>query len=260
MVSAARLRRAQEKAEASRPFGEKIASLTARVSAGLESVSHPLLERREGNRVHLLLITSDRGLCGGYNANLIRRAEALIREGNFEALEMTVVGRKGFDYFKRRDVTIVDQIINTQGGIGPELAVGLANKMIDRFVSGGVDRVLILYSRFRSALYQAPAVEQIIPIEIESLQGEGEQTEYLIEPGPGELLASLLPYAVEVRIRRAILEAVASEHGARMTAMDSATKNALEMIDQLTLEMNRVRQAAITTELMEIVSGAEALK
>jgi F-type H+-transporting ATPase subunit gamma len=151
-------------------------------------------------------------------------------------------------------------MIHTQGGIGPDLAVGLASKMIERFVSGGVDRVLILYSRFRSALSQVATLEQLLPIELESPQGESEQIEYLIEPDPRELLASLLPYAVQVRIRRAILEAIASEHGARMTAMDSATGNALEMIDRLTLEMNRVRQAAITKELMEIVSGAEALK
>jgi F-type H+-transporting ATPase subunit gamma len=263
MVSAAKLRRAQERVEASRPYGEKIASLASRIAVGIGGISHPLLEHRQGNRTHLLLITSDRGLCGGYNANLIRRAEAFIREDKLEGLELTVLGRKGSDYFKRRNVEIVDHIINTAGGIGPDLSVDLATKMVDRFVSRKVDRVIVLYSRFRSTLSQVPTLEQILPVEFESSLAEedgNQPVEYLVEPSSKDLLASLLPHAVQVRIRRAILEAVASEHGARMTAMDSATSNALEMIDRLTLEMNRTRQANITKELMEIVSGAEALK
>jgi F-type H+-transporting ATPase subunit gamma len=262
MVSAAKLRRAQERVEASRPYGEKIEALVLSLVSGLEGISHPLMEVREGTRTHILLVTADRGLCGGYNANLIRRAEAFLRDGAGVGSEFTLVGRKGFDHFKKRDLEIADSIVNPPGGLDPEMAGDLASKVIERFVSGWVDRVMVVYSRFRSALSQVPTVEQVMPVEVKT-ESQGDvvvPVEYLIEPSARQALDFLLPHAVEVKLRRAILEALASEHGARMTAMDSATNNALEMIDRLTLEMNRARQAGITKELMEIVSGAEALK
>lgn len=261
MVSAAKLRRAQEAAVEARPYAEKMADLLKNLSARVSSEAHPLLSVRPEKRIHLLLLTSDRGLCGGYNANLIRAAEAFVRgQDAGKGIQLALVGRKGADYFRRRRAEISDRHINVLATPPDELAAELAEKMIGRFVREETDAVYILYSRFRSALSQVPTLERLIPIAAEQQAGEEQLTEYLFEPGLEALLSSLLPKVVEVGIYRALLEAGASEHGARMTAMDSATTNASKMMGSLTLQMNRARQASITRELMEIVGTAEALK
>ncbi len=261
MVSAAKLRRAQEAVLQARPYAEKMAALLKNLSARVSAEAHPLLMGREEKKAHLLLLTADRGLCGGYNANLIRAAEGFLRsQGAEKEVHLTIVGRKGVDYFRRRQVEIADRYINVTNRPPEELACELAEKMIGRFRQEEADGVYILYSRFRSALSQVPTIEKLIPVTTGGEEGEGEITEYLFEPGVEALLSSLLPKVVEVVIYRALLEASASEHGARMTAMDSATTNAAEMISSLTLQMNRARQASITRELLEIVSTAEALK
>ncbi len=261
MVSAAKLRRAQEAVLAARPYAEKMAALLKNLSARVSAEAHPLLMAREEKKVHLLLLTADRGLCGGYNANLIRAAEGFLRSyGKEKEIQLTVVGRKGMDYFRRRKVEMADRYINVAKRPPEELAAELAEKMIARFLQEEADAVYILYSRFRSALSQIPTLERLIPVAAGGEAGEGHATEYLYEPGLAALLASLLPKVVEVGIYRALLEASASEQGARMTAMDSATTNAAEMISSLTLQMNRARQASITKELLEVVSTAEALK
>jgi F-type H+-transporting ATPase subunit gamma len=262
MVSAAKLRRAQEAAVAARPYAEKMTELLKNVAARVSSEAHPLLKVREERKIHLVLFTSDRGLCGGYNANLVRAAESFIRKNSDKAIELTLVGRKGADYFRRRRANIADRYINILAIPADELAAEIAQKIIARFLNGETDAVYILYSRFRSALSQVPTLEKLLPVALtKNSETEAQQfTEYLYEPGVEQLLASLLPRITEVAAQRALLESTASEHGARMTAMDSATSNAAKMIGSLTLQMNRARQASITRELMEIVGTAEALK
>jgi F-type H+-transporting ATPase subunit gamma len=234
----------------------------ANVAARVSSAAHPLLEGRDEKKILLVLFTSDRGLCGGYNANLIRAAEAFIRKNSGDTeIELALVGRKGADYFRRRRSAIADRYIGILATPADELAAEIGQKLIARFTNRETDAVYILYSRFRSALSQVPTLEKILPIALaESAEIAEHATEYLYEPGVEQLLASLLPRITDVAIQRALLEAIASEHGARMTAMDSATSNASKMIGSLTLQMNRARQASITRELMEIIGTAEALK
>lgn len=260
MVSAAKLRRAQGAVTAARPYADKLTALLRNVAARVGATAHPLLQQRQEERlVHVLLVTGDRGLCGGYNANLIRKAEALLQERGSDRVRMTIVGRRGFDFFKRRPVTIADKHINLFGGPTVELARTIGEQLAQEFAAGSSDAVYLIYSHFRSALVQVPTVERLLPILAEGGDGAG-AVDYRYEPDAAILLDRLLRQYVTVLIHRAFLEATASEHGARMTAMDSATSNASDMIERLTLDMNRARQATITKELMEIIGGAEALK
>jgi len=261
MVAAAKLRRAQEAAVQARPYAEKMTELLKNLSARVSREAHPLLRAREEKKVHLLLFTSDRGICGGYNANLIRAAEAFIRrEGAAKEIHLVLVGRKGADHFRRRRANIAERYINILATPAEELASEITEKLVARFVTGETDAVYLLYARFRSALSQVPTLEKLLPVALSEIESSEQPIEYLYEPGVEELLASLLPQVAEVAVYRALLEATASEHGARMTAMDSATSNASKMMGTLTLQMNRARQASITRELMEIVGTAEALK
>jgi F-type H+-transporting ATPase subunit gamma len=261
MVSAAKLRRAQEAAIMARPYAEKMTDLLRNLSGRVSREAHPLLKVREEKRILLLLVTSDRGLCGGYNANLIRAAEAFMRKQETgQAIQLVLIGRKGADYFRRRKADISDRYVNILATPPEELAAEIAEKIIGRFIRGETGAVYIVYSRFRSALSQVPTLEKLLPVALSEEERSEELTEYLYEPGVEALLSSLLPKITEVGIQRALLEATASEHGARMTAMDSATSNASKMMGTLTLQMNRARQASITRELMEIVGTAEALK
>jgi len=260
MVSAAKLRRAQDAATSARPYAEKLTGLLHNVAARVEGAAHPLLERRDEVRtIHLLMVTADRGLCGGYNSNIIRKTEQFLNEHGRDRVQLTIVGRRGFDYFKRRPVTIAEKHINLFGGPNSELARRIGEQLAREFAEGRTDAVYVVYNQFRSALVQVPTLQPILPIASEATAGTG-STDYRYEPDAAALLDRLLRQYITVLIHRAFLEAIASEHGARMTAMDSATSNASDMINRLTLEMNRARQATITKELMEIVGGAEALK
>jgi F-type H+-transporting ATPase subunit gamma len=261
MVSAAKLRRAQEAAVQARPYADKMTELLRNLSARVSREAHPLLRARDEHKIDLVLFTSDRGLCGGYNANLIRAAESFTRrEGSGKEINLVLVGRKGADHFRRRRAQIADRHINVLATPAEELASVIAEKVIERFIKGETDAVYILYSHFRSALSQTPTLQKLLPVAVSETENPEQLTEYLIEPSVEALLASLLPRVAEVAVFRALLEATASEHGARMTAMDSATSNASKMMGSLTLQMNRARQASITRELMEIVGTAEALK
>jgi F-type H+-transporting ATPase subunit gamma len=261
MVSAAKLRRAQEAAVQARPYADKMTDLLKNLSARVSREAHPLLKMREEKKIDLVLFTSDRGLCGGYNANLIRAAESFMRrEGSGKEISLVLVGRRGADHFRRRRAQIADRHINVLATPAEELASGIVEKVIERFIKGETDAVYILYSHFRSALSQLPTLEKLLPVALSETDNPEQLTEYLYEPSVEALLASLLPTVAEVVVFRALLEATASEHGARMTAMDSATSNASKMMGSLTLQMNRARQASITRELMEIVGTAEALK
>jgi len=260
MVSAAKLRRAQEKATEARPYAEKLTELLQHVAGRVDASSHPLLqERPEARSVDLLLVTADRGLCGGYNTNLIRRAEQFLQEYGAGRVRLTIVGRRGFDFFKRRNVNIADKHINLFGGPSAALAEQLATQLSHQYAEGTSDGVFLLYSAFKSPLVQTPTVEKLLPLTATGRDDTG-AADCIFEPTAAELLDRLLRRYVAALILHGFLEAVASEQGARMTAMDSATSNASDMISRLTLEMNRARQASITTELMEIIGGAEALK
>src|SRR6185369_16557166 len=260
MVAAAKLRRAQEAAQAARPYAEKLAEMLRTVAASAAELEHPLLAQRESERtIDLIVITGDRGLCGGYNTNLIRAAEAFIKRHPDATIRLTAVGNKGFGYFRKRPVGVAEEHTHLAAGPDHALAMQLATRVAHDFAAGETDGVYLVYSHFRSAMSQLPTVERILPV-VSEVSQEVAPPDYIYEPDPATLLDRLLRQYITTVIDHAFLESIASEHGARMTAMESATSNASEMIDRLTLAMNRARQAAITTELMEIVSGAEALK
>lgn len=261
LVSAAKLRRAQEALLNDRPYAESLSRLAGSVLAGQQ------MEPPPGAKPSALItvITSDRGLCGGYNANLLRRAEEQADEMRAEGLHPTffAIGRKAVEHFKRAGTLLAGQQINNTPRLATmELASSIAEMMLTEFRAGQFQQTAVVYSEFRSALSQRPAYERILPVEAAGTQpvdGVAGSTEYLIEPSRAELLPVVIQSYVESAVFHALLEAEASEHAARMTAMDSASNNAADMIDRLTLEMNRARQAGITRELMDIVGGAEAL-
>jgi F-type H+-transporting ATPase subunit gamma len=260
MVAAAKLRRSQEAVEHARPYADRIERLLATLAASEGAAQHPLIAQRPEQKVHLVLLTGDRGLCGAYNANLVRLAEAFLAQHGSTSL--TIVGRRGGDYFRRRNMVIEEQLPGPVGSPIAEVAGGLAAGLTARVLEGEVDAVYLVYSAFRSVLSQVPTTTRLIPVALTPGVGRGteERQDYLYEPSAAAVLANVVPRYVRAQVTRAFLEAAASEHGARMTAMDSATRNASELIERLTLEMNRARQATITKELMEIVGGAEALK
>jgi F-type H+-transporting ATPase subunit gamma len=260
MVAAAKLRRAQEAAERARPYSEKLVEMFGAVVADLEGAAHPLLARRDETRIELVVVTSDRGLCGGFNANLLRKAEAFVRERPGKQVVVTAVGKKAIEFLRRRAYTLAGERTDVMGKPPIESARAIAEGVTKRFADGETDAVYLLYSRFRSAVSQIPTVTPLLPVTRPEVADATAPSEYIFEPARPDLLAALLPRYIETLLMQALLESIASEHGARMSAMENATNNASDMIDRLTLSMNRARQAAITTELMEIVSGAEALK
>jgi len=261
MVAAAKLRRAQSAAVAARPYAQKLEHIVTHLVSRLPDDVHPLLRVPETTqRVLLLHVTSDRGLRGGYNSNLNRALEAYIVENASLTLSFEGIGRKGLDYLRRKSHSTIAQHAMPSVFEAPNVARSLAREVVRRFVDDEFDAIYLVYSNFRSALSQVPTVERLLPFE-RHVQETAPQSslDYVFEPGPEEIIGYLLPRLVEVRILRGLLEAGASEQAAAMTAMDSATRNASQMIDRLTLQMNRARQAAITKELMEIIGGAEAL-
>ena len=260
MVSAARLRRAQEAALAARPYAEKLEAVLQNLAAQREELAHPFLTERAENNITLIVMTSDRGLCGGFNSSLIREAEAFMRQRSEQKVSLILVGRRAYDHFKRRDVTIAEEHINLYGRLSADLAHDIGRRVGEQFLSGETDSFYVLYAKFRSALVQVPTLDKILPVASTQQTEDQSALDYLYEPAPQTLLASLLERYIDMLIYRAMLESVASEHGARMTAMDNATTNAVEMIDRLTLDMNRARQAGITRELLEIVATGESLK
>lgn len=264
MVSAAKLRRAQDGITAARPYARKMREVVTAVAGRAGADSHPLLTARDAKKLALLVVTSDRGLCGSFNSGLTRAAHRFLDEhrGGYEEISLFVVGRKGRDFFRRREIPIRKEYIGVLGSLSRGHAERMSNDLVGGFLSGEFDEVRIVFNEFRSAISQVTRFEKLFPIALEKAEGEaaGAGIDYLYEPGQKEILAILLPKYVETQIFRVLLESVAGEHGARMTAMDSATNNSVDMIARLTLQMNRARQATITTELTEIVSGAEALK
>jgi F-type H+-transporting ATPase subunit gamma len=271
LVDAAKLRGAQDAVTRARPYaqllGELLASLArSRTDAGMPP--HPLMEKREMKRVEVVMLTSDRGLAGGFNSNIVRRAQRFVVEDGprFEGMQFSTIGRKGRDFAKKRGFVTRKDYVGFFQKLRFAQAREVAEDLVAEYTAGRIDGAFLLYNQFKSAIAQVITLTQLLPIEAppESKQEPGKggfvTPEHLFEPGRKELLETLIPRQLSTQIWRAMLESKASEHGARMTAMDAATKNAGEMIGRLSLEYNRARQAAITKELMEIVSGAEALK
>ena len=264
LVSAAKLRRAQEKITSSRPYANKMKDVVFSLASRVErEKSHQLLtQRKEIKNILVLLITSDRGMCGGFNANVIRQTESQIKEtwSDLDSFRLSFAGKKGHDYFKKQKVDIEKYYEGIFGQLDFHNVEQIAGELVDLFTSEKIDEVFLIFNEFKSAIVQNVIVEKLLPIEPEEAKDEVISTEYIYEPKEPEILSELLPKYISVCLWRALLESNASEHGARMTAMDNATTNCIEMIDKLTLQFNRARQASITTELMEIVGGAEALK
>jgi F-type H+-transporting ATPase subunit gamma len=273
MVAASKLRRAQERIQHARPYAAQMLRVLNSLASRVEPSTHPLLDERRApradGRVLLFVITADRGLCGSFNTNVIKSSATFIAESRDREVALGLVGRRGRDYFARRGFDVRYEQINLFATLRFDDAKAIAKAGIEAFVNGEVDSVYLVYNEFKSVLQQRVVVERLLPIPRGAFTGENApptpqtgQTpvvDYLYEPTPEELFNHLIPRHVEVQIFRALLESAAAEHAARMTAMDAATRNSAEMIDQLTLYMNKVRQAAITREIIEVVSGAEAL-
>ena len=274
MVAAARLRRAQDRVVAARPYANTMMRVLSRLAEHTGDFRHPLMDARGDEHLVLALVTADKGLCGGFNTNLIKAAQQFVREHPGKKVEIVTVGRKGRDFFRRRPVNIIGEYINvTARAVDHEDAATIARDLMKMFTAedSTIDKVYLIYNEFKSVLSQRVTTRQLLPIGSEALEsdlaaearptGEGETTiDYLYEQPPAQIFGELLPRYVETQLFYALLESVASEHGARMTAMDSASKNAGEVIETLTLNMNRVRQASITREIIEVVSGARALE
>ena len=260
MVAAAKMRRAQEAILSARPYAQQLDKLLHHLSQGVESTQHPLLsEREEVERVALVVVTADRGLCGGFNGNICRRVVAEISEYEEQEVELISVGRKGRDFFRNRDYNIAKEYMGLFRQLEFSQAAAIARELTARFLNGGVDKVLLVFSEFRSAARLVPVVQQLLPIVAESEEEDHRGEDYIFEPTPDRLLEVLVPRHVNFQVWRALLESNAGEQAARMQAMDNATKNAGDLIEELTREMNKERQTSITLELMDIIGGAEAV-
>jgi F-type H+-transporting ATPase subunit gamma len=263
LVAAAKLRRAQERILAARPYASKMGELLGHLVAGRDgddAVRHPLLEPREGPRRQIVIITADKGLAGAFNANVLRRSLEFIRASNAQEVTLVVVGRKARDFYRRRAWKVSRDMLGFWDRLAYGHACELADYFMAQYLDHEVDEVHLIYNEFRSVTVQRPVRQQLLPIPQGEGAAEADGVEYEYEPAPEAILGDLLPRHVRMQVYRALMESLAGEYGARMTAMEAATKNAKEMIEVLTIQYNKARQEKITKELLDIVGGAEALK
>jgi len=263
LVAAAKLRRAQDAIIAARPYANALSRVVSELAEVAGADAHPLFENRPAKKAAVVVFTSDRGLAGAFNANVIKRTEALVKGelAEYEEVSLRIIGRKANQYFSRRKYNIVSFDGAPAGATALTVAGETATRVVDDFLSGKVDRVFVVYNEFKSAISQTTLVKQVLPVVPDKVAGgKALPVDNLYEPSKEALLSRLVPQYVQIGLYRAALESIAGEFGARMSAMESATKNAGEMISRLTLQYNRARQAAITKELLEIIGGAEALK
>jgi F-type H+-transporting ATPase subunit gamma len=269
LVAASKLRRAQEAIIAARPYARALSRVVSELAGVAGADSHPLFEDRGANKVAIVVFTSDRGLAGAFNANVIKAAERYAADelSSAESVSLRLIGKKANMHFSRRRANITSADLAPTGATALQVARETATRVIDDFLTGKVDRVYMVYNEFKSAISQTTQVQQILPVvppkvaaTAAATAGGEHQVDFIYEPSKDELLQRLVPLYVQIELYRAALESIAGEFGARMSAMESATKNAGEMISRLTLQYNRARQAAITKELLEIIGGAEALK
>ena len=258
-VSAAKLRRAQERVFSARPYAEQLKKVLGNLTSRLEDIVHPLLEVRPEERILFVVVTADRGLCGAFNSNILRTATGFLREHVSQSVNLATAGRKGRDFFRRRGISIRAEFVNIFSKLDYGNARDIAEMVIQAYSNAEVDAVYIIYNEFKSVIQQRVVIEKVLPLSRAELKETEPQLDYIFEEPPQEIFNRLLPRYVEVQVYRALLESAAAEHGARMASMDTASRNAGEMIDMLTLNMNRIRQAAITREIIEVVSGAGAL-
>ena len=261
MVAAAKLRRAQEAIVRARPYAYGMRTLVDCIARRADRDLHPLLRHGQGGKIGLIVVTSDRGLCGGFNANIINKTmHALHSQFEGREVELTIVGRKGVEALRRRKTNIRATFTGAQDDSPLMSARRIIDDIVHDFMMGGTDEVYCLYNEFKSAVQQSVTLEKLLPVEPESQEGEAAMPlDYLYEPSQEEVFGAILVRNMQIQMHRVLCESATSEYGARMTAMDAATRNAGEVIDRLTLLYNRARQDAITTELIEVVSGAEAL-
>ncbi len=264
LVAAAKLRRAQDRILAARPYAVKMAELLSSLVRRAEGEAHPLLVRRPAARKRLVIITADKGLCGAFNSNILRASLAFLREQGETSITLVVVGKKARDFYRRRPYQIKSEMLGFFDRLAYSHAQELAGGLMQEYLAGEVDEVHLMYNEVRSVAVQRVKREQLLPIEPEHAEegqgGEAAAGDYIYEPSPEGILAALLPRHVTTQVYRALMESVAGESGARMTAMEAATKNAKEMIGVLTIQYNKARQERITKELLDIVGGAEALR
>lgn len=255
-VSAARLRKAQDRVIAARPYARQMIAVLNSLATRVPEDAHPLLARRGDEKIELVVITADRGLCAAYNTNIIRRTVEFLNEHSEKKVELNILGKRARDFFRRRPYPVRHEAINVLQTPSFADAAAIAKDLIEEFSSGAKDQVWIVYNEFKSVIQQRVVIEPLLPIARLEHADDASRMDYLYDEPPDRILANLLPRHVEAQIFRALLEASASEHGARMAAMEAATNNAAEMIEGLTLYANKVRQAGITKELIEVVSGA----
>ena len=267
MVAAAKLKRSQDRILAARPYALKMRGVLSNLSRRVNRSSHPLLQKREVKKIEVLVVTSDRGLCGGFNGNIVRKSSEFVRqcEAQGAQVDLSIVGRKGRDYFRRRTWPIRQEWTGIFDKLTFEHAIDIGGDVTDHFVKGTFDELYIVYNEFKSAIQQRVIVEKLFPVDAAAEFGttptEGTTSgSYLYEPDEAELLKVFIPKHFQTQTFRILLESAAAEHGARMAAMDGATRNAGQLIKKVTLHYNKTRQTAITKELMDIVGGAEALK
>ena len=260
LVAAAKLRRAQERILEARPYASKMSELVASLALRVSPEQHPLLARREAGGRLIVIITADKGLCGAFNTNVVRGSLDFIRESERAAVTLVVVGRKARDYYRRRAFTVKSAMVGFFDRLAYAHAQELAAGLVEAYAAGEVDEVYLIYNQFRSVAVQRVVRVRLLPVESGEAPAGAPVVDYLYEPSPDAILAALLPKHVTTQVYRALLESLAAEYGARMTAMDAATKNAQEMIELLTIQYNKARQERITKELLDIVGGAEALR
>ena len=259
LVAAARVRRAQEAILAARPYAVQLERVLQQLSLSVDADQHPLMTERPVERVTLVVVTSDRGLCGGFNAHVCRRAASEMGQYREEEIELVTLGRKGRDFFRNRGYEIAREYTDLYRRLEFSRAAAIARELTSHFLSGATDRVLLVFNEFESLGRQIPVVHRLLPIVPEERAAETRPMDYIFEPEPDRLLEVLVPRHVNYQVWRALLESNAGEQAARMTAMDNAAKNAGDLIEELTRAMNKERQSAITLELMDIVGGAEAV-
>lgn len=262
MVSAAKFRKAEEAILENRPYSDKMLEVLSSLALRTEEEAHPLLERRAPKSVALVVFSSDRGLCGSFNGSILRSVQRFLAQkaDQYENIALYVVGKKAKEFFRTKSVEVFGEAVELFGSVVYGKAQEIGREVVERYTNREFDLVYMVYNEFRSALSQQVVYDRLLPVEPLQVEPDTSTTEYLYEPSEAHMLNWVLPRYVEVRVFRAMLESTASEHGARMTAMDSATNNATEMIARLTLQYNRARQESITTELMDIVNGVEAMR
>jgi F-type H+-transporting ATPase subunit gamma len=258
LVAAAKLRRAQERILEARPYAHKMSELLGNLALRTSADRHPLLARREAGRREIVIITADKGLCGAFNSNVLRRSLEFIRQTEEARLTLVVVGRKARDHYRRRPWSIKSEMVGFFDRLAHSHAAELATRLIQDYLAEETDEVYLIYNEFRSVAVQRVVREQLLPIAV--APAEATLVDYLYEPSADSILADLLPRHIRTQVYRALMESLAAEYGARMTAMEAATQNAREMIELLTIQFNKARQERITKELLDIVGGAEALR